>query len=564
MLEHLFNCIKQRILTKCPEIKDVRVYNGQDVFSDEHVPFQSPTVFIDFTNVDYDTIGYQYQEAVVELRSMLFHEAMTLNHLEVFSLNSKLNSYLNVWGEWGATLERDSEDTDTNFDRLYVMNTNYITTFQESTVPDDGSKIPIGEWPEDSGITGLTDWHYSVTGLSANDQIAFEFDLADVEGKDYYSYEVDTSASKQSFFSTTNDKSTVLWGNGKVSIFNEPVETTIYNYSPEFGDRATVKVYTDLSSPSLNYSDYKLTSFDASGNSFTNLILDNNQLPTDAVERVLTNLDNTGLLNGTVSMTGGTNGELFDDTTKLSLEAKGWNVRVNETIVYDAVDFVVDKDTTNFSFNFALASPITTYSIDWGDGIDEDVVIPSAPFVTASHTYTPTATDKSARLYNINNSELNVFFDLTPSGNGFTQINIAPDAVNLQDITAKEQMNESRTDFTLTSVTTHSEWVNLNKIDLGHNHNLSTIKVHREWGTASASPLQIFLSNCALQAAELNDILNECDLGGKTNGTLFLFNSIDIIGTGTNGIPDSTSGGIDGITAMNNLINKGWNVQVNS
>jgi hypothetical protein len=180
MLEHVFNCIKQRILAKLPEIKDVRIYNGQDVFSDEHVPFQSPSVFIDFSQVDYETIGYQMQQGEVQLKVMLFHEAMSLNHLEVFSLNTRLNSYLNVWGEWGATLERVGNDTDTNFDRLYIMNTDFVTTFEESTVPCDGSKIPIGDWTETplSGTTtGVTDWDFAVTGYSSSDQIAFEFEI---------------------------------------------------------------------------------------------------------------------------------------------------------------------------------------------------------------------------------------------------------------------------------------------------------------------------------------------------------------------------------------------------
>lgn len=179
MLETVFNCIKLRILDKCPEIKDVRIYNGQDVFSDEHVPFKSPSVFIDFTDVNYETVGYQVQEAELTVKVMLFHEAMTLNHLEVFSLNTKMNTFLNVWGEWGATLERDATDTDTSFDRLYVMSTDYLTTFQESTVPE-GSQIPIGDWshtPLSGTTTGVTDWDFAVTGFSESNEIAFEFEI---------------------------------------------------------------------------------------------------------------------------------------------------------------------------------------------------------------------------------------------------------------------------------------------------------------------------------------------------------------------------------------------------
>ena len=96
MIKHIFECIKQRILENIPEIKDVRVYNGQDVFSDEHTPFHSPSVFVDFTNIEYETIGYGTQDAEVTLNVMLFHEEFTLNHLEVFELNSEINTFLAI------------------------------------------------------------------------------------------------------------------------------------------------------------------------------------------------------------------------------------------------------------------------------------------------------------------------------------------------------------------------------------------------------------------------------------------------------------------------------------
>jgi hypothetical protein len=256
MLEHLFDCIKQRILTRCPEIKDVRVYNGQDVFSDEHVPFQSPTVFIDFTSVDYDTIGYKYQKAVVEIRSMLFHEAMTLNHLEVFSLNSKLNSYLNVWGEWGATLERDSGDTDTNFDRLYVMNTNYITTFEESTVPD-GSRIPIGQWPENTGVTGKTNWDFAVTGYSESEEIAFEFETQNTYTEDFE--EVPTVG----FISTAFTSNDVSFNTGDGSYVAGPIANIGYDASSFYVECRLEKTGPDFTETLMKTDDGSLFSLES-------------------------------------------------------------------------------------------------------------------------------------------------------------------------------------------------------------------------------------------------------------------------------------------------------------
>ncbi len=183
MLKSLFLCIKERILTKLPEIKDVRVYNGQDVFSDESIPFMSPTVFIDFSEVEYETTSFQFQRAQVTVRVMLFHEEGTaaMNHLEVFDLNDKLNSYLNGWGNWKAGLmDRVNSDTDTNYDRLYVLSTEYITNYAEDTKPIFDGSIPIGDWsktPFSGSTTGVTDWSWAVTGYSENNQIAFEYEI---------------------------------------------------------------------------------------------------------------------------------------------------------------------------------------------------------------------------------------------------------------------------------------------------------------------------------------------------------------------------------------------------
>ena len=177
MLKSLFLCIKQRILDYVLEIKDVRIYNGQDVFSEESTPFMSPTVFIDFSNVEYDTTSYQFQRAEVNVKVMLFHEEGTMDHLEVFDLNDKLTSYLNGWGNWkGGVMDRVSADTDTNYDRLYVLSTDYLTNYAEDTTPDF-DKIPIGDWPEDSGVTGQTDWDFAVTGYTENQDIAFQFEI---------------------------------------------------------------------------------------------------------------------------------------------------------------------------------------------------------------------------------------------------------------------------------------------------------------------------------------------------------------------------------------------------
>ena len=63
--------------------------------------------------------------------------------------------------------------------------------------------------------------------------------------------------------------------------------------------------------------------------------------------------------------------------------------------------------------------------------------------------------------------------------------------------------------------------------------------------------------DCALSVASVNYILDFIDSKGWTGGTLSLEG-------GANGIPDSSTGGFDGLSAESSLTSKSWIVTRNS
>lgn len=187
MLRYIFECVKQRLLSGVTELTDVRIFNSQDL-SDEHLPFKSPAVFVDFGDIEYETTGYKRQLATTEVIVKLFHEELTLNHLDVFDLQLKIDKQLQNYGEWGGIMERQDRETDDNFDRLYVLDTTYVTTYVDDLHTED-ERVPIGDWtnhPLSGTTTGVTDWIFSVSGYSSDntnfpitdeDELAFTYNI---------------------------------------------------------------------------------------------------------------------------------------------------------------------------------------------------------------------------------------------------------------------------------------------------------------------------------------------------------------------------------------------------
>jgi hypothetical protein len=141
MLETIFECIKQRINTECPWINDVRIYNQQDIFQEDSLGYKPPTVFVDFQDITYDTIGHKVQQAELTVVIKLVIEDYTKDYLKVLQKKETLNNCLNFWGEWCSDLERFSEQTDTLADALYVFDINYNTTYKTESYTQDKELI---------------------------------------------------------------------------------------------------------------------------------------------------------------------------------------------------------------------------------------------------------------------------------------------------------------------------------------------------------------------------------------------------------------------------------------
>jgi hypothetical protein len=89
--------------------------------------------------------------------------------------------------------------------------------------------------------------------------------------------------------------------------------------------------------------------------------------------------------------------------------------------------------------------------------------------------------------------------------------------------------------------------------------NLVTFQVYNNQLTTltdlpSKANLNLQLQNNAMTVAEVNENLFICDRDLPTATT----GQINI--AGSNATPDGTSGGFDGLTALSNLLGKGWTV----
>jgi hypothetical protein len=137
MLKNIFLCIKERLIANIPELKGVSIYNSQNFFPEDFV-MMSPSVYIDFGFIEYETTGYKRQQGTVELTVKLFHDSLEMDHLKVFELQRKVDLYLTNFGEWpGSSMNRISSQTDDQFDQLYVYDTIYETMFIEDLeLPD--------------------------------------------------------------------------------------------------------------------------------------------------------------------------------------------------------------------------------------------------------------------------------------------------------------------------------------------------------------------------------------------------------------------------------------------
>jgi len=90
IFSNLYAHIRDRIESKVPSIKDVRIYNSQDLDPTARETFQSPSCFVEF-NADFLSMGFEVQMAEIEVSVRVINEAYTLNHLESLALTNEVS-----------------------------------------------------------------------------------------------------------------------------------------------------------------------------------------------------------------------------------------------------------------------------------------------------------------------------------------------------------------------------------------------------------------------------------------------------------------------------------------
>lgn len=141
-LRSIFNCIHDRILDNISWVNDVKIYQQQDIFQNESLGYKPPTVFVDFTDIEYFVDSYKVQRGTMNVVIKLVVEEYTKNYLNALDKKELLNAKLHQWGDWGSELIRVTESTDTDADSLYVFEMVYETSFFEEIYTDE--LIPMG------------------------------------------------------------------------------------------------------------------------------------------------------------------------------------------------------------------------------------------------------------------------------------------------------------------------------------------------------------------------------------------------------------------------------------
>lgn len=150
MLQAIFNCVKKRIKEECDWVKGVSIYQQQDIFQDESLGYNTPHVFVDFQDIEYETWSKRTQKGNITLVLKLVVEEYTKDYLKVLTKKDLLNKAINFWSDWGTPLTRITEQTDSNADSLYVFDISYETSFITSDYIE--GLIQLGGTEEKVGI----------------------------------------------------------------------------------------------------------------------------------------------------------------------------------------------------------------------------------------------------------------------------------------------------------------------------------------------------------------------------------------------------------------------------
>lgn len=139
-MKALYLALKAYILAQVPGIKDVKLYNSQELNWTEESPMALPAVLVSFESIQWTTIGGGYQEATMEIVTRLTTQ-VTLEEdddLQALSLREDLHRVLQGWNYGTSSgLDRFAEQFDTSHDglRLDIMEYNMAGYRENSTAP---------------------------------------------------------------------------------------------------------------------------------------------------------------------------------------------------------------------------------------------------------------------------------------------------------------------------------------------------------------------------------------------------------------------------------------------
>ena len=126
-IKDFYTTLKAQIET-VTEVKTVRLYNNQIAKQSEESAWAYPAVFIEFTDIDWETTQAANQQGTLNIRLYQAFESYQDEDTDLFTILEKI--FKAVHGFQGASfsaLQRTSDTQDTDHDQIIIWKTDFIT-----------------------------------------------------------------------------------------------------------------------------------------------------------------------------------------------------------------------------------------------------------------------------------------------------------------------------------------------------------------------------------------------------------------------------------------------------
>ena len=133
----MFEGIKARLKDKAKDVKTIRVYAGQDLFSEDARTIAYPAVFISWENFEIEPRGYntKYGEGNVVVR--VATQFLSEDPLVCYDMETQVMIALEGYNDWGGNIMENVEnEVDETSDSLYVGKLYFNTNYLEDITPD--------------------------------------------------------------------------------------------------------------------------------------------------------------------------------------------------------------------------------------------------------------------------------------------------------------------------------------------------------------------------------------------------------------------------------------------